>query len=25
MAVQDHHHDEHHSADMHGDHDNAIV
>lgn len=25
MAVQDHHHDEHHSADTHGDHDNAIV
>jgi len=25
MAVQDHHHDEHHSADTHGEHDNAIV
>jgi len=25
MAVQEHHHDEHHNADAHGDHDNAIV
>ena len=25
MAVQEHHHDEHHSTDMHGDHDNAII
>jgi F-type H+-transporting ATPase subunit a len=25
MAVQDHHHDEHHSADTLGDHDNSIV